>query len=157
LVLVGAAAIIAGCAGFAPSDGLIGLDREAVVKSLGQPEREYAAEGKSTLHFPQGPAGVDTYFVYLGEDGRVVGWDQVLTEQRFSEIFPGMTKEHVIELVGISKITHGLIRQRGYAWHYRYFNHQCKSFAIEFTTDHVVRNAGYITRSGRRCNNVGAA
>lgn len=145
-----------GCAGYAPSGKLIGQDRVSVIHTLGQPEREYAVDGKKKLHFPRGPAGSHTYFVYLDDEDRVTGWEQVLTEQRFSQVAPDMTKEQVIDLIGVSKITHGLARQRGYVWHYRYFNQQCKSFVIEFTKEDIVRSAGYIIRGGRRCLYVGA-
>jgi len=156
IVLVLLIATVAGCAGYAPNAALIGQDRGAVIQTLGQPEREYAVDGKKKLHFPRSPAGSHTYFVYLDEEDRVTRWEQVLTEERFGQIAPNMTKEQVIDLIGISKITHGLARQRGHVWHYRYFNHQCKSFAVEFTKEDIVRSAGYITRGGRKCNYVGA-
>jgi hypothetical protein len=146
---------VAACAGYAPTANLVGQDRKSVIQALGQPEREYAVDGKNKLHFPRGPAGSHTYFVYLNDEDRVIGWEQVLIEERFKQITSGMTKEQVIELIGVSKITNGLARERGYVWHYRYFNQQCKSFAIEFTKEGVVRSAGYITRSGRRCLYVG--
>jgi hypothetical protein len=153
---IGLSVIICGCAGYAPSPDLVGQQSSALTQVLGQPERESIVDGKKRLHFPRGPAGSHTYFVYLDDEDRVLGWEQVLTEERFAQVAPGMTKEQVIELIGISKITHGLGRQRGFVWHYRYFNHQCKSFVIEFTLQNIVRSAGYITRSARRCNYVGA-
>lgn len=146
---------ITACAGYAPTPDLAGQPRESIIRTLGSPEREYETNQGKTLHFPRGPHGRHTYFVYLDKSARVDGWEQVLTEERFKQVMPGMNQEQVIELIGISKITNGLARQRGYVWHYRYFNHQCKSFVIEFTPDDVVRSAGYITRGGRRCNYVG--
>jgi hypothetical protein len=80
----------------------------------------------------------------------------VLTEERFSQITLDMTKEQVISLIGALKITHGLARERGYVWHYCYFNQQCKSFVIEFAKEDIVRGAGYFTRCGRRCLYVSA-
>jgi len=145
-----------GCAGYAPSAKLIGEPREALIQTLGQPERENVIEGKKTLHFPRSPAGSHTYFVYLDDEDRVTGWEQVLTEVRFNQVTPGMTKDQVIDLIGVSRITHGLARDRGYVWHYRYFNQQCKSFVIEFAKEDIVRNADYRIRGGRRCNYVGA-
>jgi hypothetical protein len=112
-------------------------------------------EGGSKLHFPRGPGGHHTYFVYLDVGERVVGWEQVLLEDRFNQVTSGMTKEHVIDLIGVSKITHGLARDRGYVWHYRYFNQQCRSFVIEFDNDNIVRGAEYRTRGGKICNYVG--
>lgn len=155
MLLLTLVTVMVGCAGYAPNAALIGQDRVSVVQTMGQPEREYTSAGKKKLHFPRGPAGSHTYIVYLDDEDRVTGWEQVLTEERFNQITPGLSKEQVIDSIGISKITHGLARQRGYVWHYRYFNQQCKSFVIEFTKEDIVRSAGYITRGGRKCNYVG--
>lgn len=144
-----------GCVSYSPNQELIGQDRASVTKQLGRPERERQSENKLALHFPRGPTGSQTYFVYLNDNDQVQGWEQVLTEERFSQIKPEMTKEQVIDLIGVSKITYGLARDRGYVWHYRYFNHQCKSFVIEFTNEDVVRSASYRVRGGRKCLFVG--
>lgn len=147
-------AITAGCAGYSPSKSVIGVDRVALVVDMGQPDREYTVDGVKVLHFPRGPAGSHTYFVYLDENDRVLRWDQVLTEDRFDTIRSGMTREQVIETIGVSKITNGLARDRGYVWHYRYKTTQCRSFVIEFTPENVVRSAGYLFRA-RQCKYVG--
>lgn len=146
--------LLTACAGYAPHDQLVGKDRVALIASMGQPERETISEGNKKLHFVRGPGGWDTYFVYLDDNDRVVRWEQVLTEERFDTIRAGMTKEQVIETIGVSKITHGIGRNRGYVWHYRYKTTQCRSFLIEFTPEHVVRGAGYLFRS-RLCKYVG--
>lgn len=148
-------ALLSGCSGYAPSAILVGQGRDFVIQELGHPERETMVEGRSKLHFPRGPGGHHTYFVYLDVGERVVSWEQVLTEDRFNQVTSGMTKEQVIDLIGVSKITHGLARDRGYVWHYRYSNQQCRSFVIEFNNDNIVRGAEYRTRGGKICNYVG--
>jgi len=147
--------LVAGCAGYAPSKDTVGQGREGLLAAMGQPEREYPLDDATVLHFPRGPAGSHTYFVYIDGNDRVLRWEQVLTETRFDTIQPGMTEEQVVKTLGITKIRHGLARQRGYVWHYRYENNQCKSFVIEFTPENTVRSAGYRVRSGRRCKDVG--
>ena len=148
-------ATISACAGYAPSAEMIGQRRAALIQQLGQPERETTADGKKKLQFPRGPSGSHTYFVYLNDEDRVLAWEQVLTEERFNQIVTGMTKDQVIDLIGISRITHGLARERGYVWHYRYWNTGCASFVIEFAPDDIVRSAGYRIRGGRLCKHVG--
>jgi hypothetical protein len=148
-------ALLSGCAGYSPSRDIVGQDRAVLSASMGQPEREYEVDGFTVLHYPRGPAGSHTYFVYLGSDSRVVKWEQVLTEDRFNTIDSGMTKDQVIRVLGITKITKDLARQRGYVWHYRYENASCKSFMIEFASDDTVRSANYRTRMGRSCKHVG--
>lgn len=147
--------LISGCAGYSPSKRVTGQDRTALLADMGHPEREYLLDGLQVLHFPRGPAGSHTYFVYLDTDDRVIKWEQVLTEDRFATIVPGMTKDQVIGVLGITKITNGLARNRGYVWHYRYATPLCKSFVIEFTPEDTVRSAGIHTRSGRKCKYVG--
>jgi len=146
--------MLASCAGYAPHDQLIGQDRVTLVAAMGQPERETTAGNFKKLHFVRSPSGWDTYFVYLDENDRVLRWDQVLTEDRFDTIRSGMTREQVIETIGVSKITNGLARDRGYVWHYRYKTTQCRSFVIEFTPENVVRSAVYLFRA-RQCKYVG--
>jgi hypothetical protein len=147
--------LIAGCAAYSPSKSIIGQDRATLVASMGQPEREYVVDDLSVLHYPRGPAGSHTYFIYLDRKDLVIKSEQVLTEDRFDNIQSGMTKDQVIRILGISRITNGLARNRGYVWHYRYETPQCKSFVIEFTREDVVRSAGYRIRSGRNCKFVG--
>jgi hypothetical protein len=155
LLFVYIAVSLTACASHNPNASLVGQHIESVIKTLGKPDREFAFKANKVLHFPRGPSGSHTFFVYLDKDSRVVSWEQVLTEERFDQIHPGMTQEQVVDLIGASSITHGLARGRGYVWHYRYFNYQCKSFIIEFTPDAIVRSADYRTRSGRRCKYVG--
>jgi hypothetical protein len=81
-------ATVSACAGYAPSADTVGQRREELIQQLGQPERETTADGKKKLHFPRGPGGSHTYFVYLNDEDRVVDWEQVLTEARFNQILP---------------------------------------------------------------------
>ena len=154
-LLAGMAISLTACVSYAPSADLGGQSRASVIQKLGQPEREYLVDGKKKLQFPRGPGGSHTYFVYLDNEDQVLGWEQVLTEERFNQIAPGMTKDQVIDLIGVSKITHGLARERGEVWHYRYWNIGCSSFVVEFTKEAIVRSAGYRIRGGRFCKYVG--
>jgi hypothetical protein len=147
--------LLSGCAGYSPSRDIVGQDKSVLVANMGQPEREYEVDGLTVLHYPRGPAGSHTYFVYLDKDRRVVKSEQVLTEERFNAIRSGMTKDQVISIVGVTKITMGLSRQRGHVWFYRYENASCKSFMIEFAPDDIVRSTYYRMSMGRRCKHVG--
>lgn len=143
------------CAGYAPGIDLIGLHRDVLIAQMGPPEREYSWHGLQKLHYPRGPAGWHTYFVYLDKENKVTHWDQALTEDRFDGIKAGMSLDQVIDTIGITRIRTQLAGNRGYIWYYRYQNTQCRSFAIEFTHDDIVRGTIFIHRSGRRCNYVG--
>lgn len=147
--------LVAACANCSPDNRLIGQHRTALLAQMGQPEREYLSNEFKKLQFPRGPAGWHTYFVYIDKDDRVANWEQVLTEARFDALKPSMTREEVIDIVGISLSQNQLAKDRGYLWYYRYENTQCRSFFIEFDSQNNVRGTGYIHRSGRRCNYVG--
>ena len=138
-----ASALLASCASYAPSASIIGLSREQVIARLGNPEPAPSGDNPPRLDFPRGPMGKHTYFVYFDEQGKAVRFEQALTEARFSKIVPDISTEQVIQLIGISRSTFGLARDRGFVWSYRYENPLCQWFQVEFTTEGKVRSAGY--------------
>jgi hypothetical protein len=143
------------CAGYAPLTELIGQPRENLIAQMGLPEREYSSKEFQKLHYPRGPAGWHTYFVYVDKDNKIARWEQVLTEKHFDGLAAGMTRDEVIDTIGISRLENRLANDRGYIWYYRYETTQCRSFVIEFDHQNIVRGTGYIHRSGRKCNYVG--
>ena len=149
------ASLSAGCANYSPQKNIVGKSRVDLIAQMGEPEREYEWQGFQKLQYPRGPAGSHTYFVYLDHNNRVARWEQVLKEEYFNAVQPKMTKNQVIDLIGVTKITNGLARDRGYLWHYRYETPFCSSFVIEFTTEDTVRSTFYRMRSGRTCKYVG--
>lgn len=138
------ALIVSGCTAYAPNHAYIGLSRDETIAALGKPNpmpaELHAAE---RLDFPRGPFGKHTYSVYFDELGRVSGFRQLLTDENFEKIIPGMDAAEVIHLIGISKDTFLLGRDRGYVWSYRYDTPLCRWFQIEFTLENKVRSAGY--------------
>lgn len=136
-------ASLTGCAGYGPDKGLIASDREAVVQKMGLPTTEYRQEAASRLVYARGPYGRHTYFIDLGPDGKVLRWEQVLTEENFARVAAGMGKKQVEALIGPSFIRTTLGRQRGEVWAYRYETPFCIWFLIEFTAENTVRSAGH--------------
>ncbi len=138
------ALLISGCTAYAPNHGYIGLSREETIRALGRPNPQPdVLDTASRLDFPRGPFGKHTYSVYFDEQGRANGFRQLLTEENFGKIAPGMDKVDVINLIGISKDTFLLGRDRGSVWSYRYDTPLCRWFQIEFTQESKVRSAGY--------------
>ena len=70
-------------------------------------------------------------------------FEQVLTEERFARVVPDMSVKDVAQLIGRSRSTSGLARNRGFVWSYRYENPFCQWFQVEFTNEGKVRSAGY--------------
>lgn len=136
--------MLGACAGYAPTNDIIGLSRAQVIQRLGTPSPPPEnLDTAKRLDFPRGPAGKHTYSVYFDDAGQASGFRQLLTEENFGKIRPGMPEKEVVELIGISKDRFFLARNRGYVWNYRYFTPFCQWFQIEFTAEGTVRSTGY--------------
>jgi hypothetical protein len=135
--------LLGACAGYNPNNRMLGSSREQIVQIMGAPATELNTLDGKVMHFPRGPYGKHTYFVYLNQDGVMQRWTQVLDEKNFDQIKPGISRDEVIATIGVSKDTFGLARNRGYVWNYRYVNPYCFWFQIEFTSEDTVRSTGY--------------
>ena len=119
LVGVASAVLLVGCTTYAPSTRLIGMSREQVITALGAPYPAPAdLNHAQRLDFPRGPHGKHTYTVLFDAEGKATGFQQLLTEENFREIKPGMDVNAVIELIGMSRDTFRLARNRGYVWNF---------------------------------------
>lgn len=142
--LVIAAALLAGCQTYGPSERFIGMSREQVIAEMGKPYPTPPDLSQAQrLDFPRGPFGMHTYSLQFDADGKVIGYTQLLTEENFKKITPGMDVSEVTEIIGVSRDQFGLARNRGYVWNFRYITPLCRSFQIEFTAEHKVRSTGY--------------
>ena len=135
--------VLSGCAGYAPDNRWIGENQEFVQRMMGAPSSELTLQDSIVMIFPRGPWGKQTYFVYFDPSGAMTRWTQVLDEKNFDLIKPGMHRNEVITIIGESKATYGLARNRGYVWNYRYVNTFCMWFNVEFTSENLVRSTGY--------------
>lgn len=155
-ILLAMMLILGGCAGYGPSNEFIGLTRSETIARLGEPNPVPAdLDSASRLDFPRGPFGKHTYSVYFNSQGIVTGYKQLLTDENFSKIVPGMDEREVVDLIGVSKNTFKLGRDRGYVWTYRYVTALCHWFQIEFTAEKKVRSAGYSLPPECRAGNRG--
>jgi len=143
VLVVACLLMVSACAGYSPDDRMLGSSREQVVQIMGQPSTELTNSDGKVMIYPRGPYGKHTYFVYLNRDSDVERWTQVLKEERFERITPDMVRDDVVAIIGKSKDTFILARNRGYVWNYRYVNPHCIWFQIEFTAEDVVRSTGY--------------
>lgn len=85
----GMAALLAACMS-SPLAQRPGTDRSAVLAQLGQPLSATALpNGGERLLYSTLPAGREVYHVDLGQDGRVVRTEQVLTLRHFSALSQG--------------------------------------------------------------------
>lgn len=148
---------LTGCANltpYEPKQGLLGKTRADVLSVMGPPKIEQESEAATRMVYPRGPYGKHTYVITLDREGKVTDWKQVLTEENFNKILPGMTASQVEFLIGPSFLKTQLARQRGEFWAYRFHSPFCIWFEVEFDSDARVRSAGYglppECRGGRR-------
>lgn len=143
-ILLTCTLMICGCKGYGPTKEFIGLTRGETIARLGAPNPvPTELESARRLDFPRGPAGKHTYAVYFDDQGIVTEYRQLLTDENFAKIVPGLDEAEVVNLIGVSQIRFGLARNRGYVWNYRYVTPLCQWFQIEFTAEKKVRSAGY--------------
>ncbi len=95
-LLIGACASYSG-QGLKPGeDGL-----EKILHVMGQPAMRWEnANGSVQLAYPRGPMGVHTYMVHIGSDGKLRQIENVMDQINFARIYPGMTKEEVLYILG---------------------------------------------------------
>ena len=134
---------LAGCSSYAPPANLQSLSRDELIAKMGQPDRQRQMPTGTRLEFPRGPMGVHTWFVYLDASGHAIRSEQVLTEQNFNQIIPGMAQDWVLQLLGRPGEVQGLGRLRGVVWSYRYENPFCQWFQVELSQEQQVRATGY--------------
>ena len=113
------AALLAACAGPASFVGrpATSLEQGALGAQIG----EYAnPDGSRTLAFSYGYYSGQTYLAVVDPGGIVRDVRQVLVEESFQRIEPGMTREEVLRLIGPPLESTDFSRQREASWEYRF-------------------------------------
>ncbi len=79
-----------------------GVSTDADVREkFGQPEAVWeGADGAQIYEYNRQPEGVVNYMITVGADGVLVKVSQVLTEENFARVQPGMAMEQVRRLLG---------------------------------------------------------
>jgi len=135
---------LSACSSFAPLATMSGGTEQQLVARLGAPEmRRPMPDGTTRLEFPGGPYGRQTWFVYVDAAGQALRSEQVLTEEHFNRIAPGMAQDEVRQRLGRPGEVLTLGRSRGVVWSYRYQSPFCQWFQVEIATDQTVRSSGY--------------
>jgi hypothetical protein len=145
LAMLVLAAAIAGCAAY-NSYGGAGLQRgtstEADVRAtMGRPAAEFRnADGTRVLAYPRGPLGTQTFMVDVGADGRLQAIRQVLGDETFYRIQPGLTEEDILRMIGPPGDKMAFSLSGNYAWDYRFVDTwgYTAIFSVTFNRDGVV-------------------
>lgn len=137
------ALLLAGCASYGPGHLRVGEPAAEVTAELGPPTGRFTRpEGGERLEFARGPFGKHTFMVDLGPDGHVQRWDQVLREDLFYEIVPGMRSEELRYRFGRPSHVNGIWRGAT-VWSWRYESPFCQWFQVTVEPDGTVRDAGF--------------
>jgi outer membrane protein assembly factor BamE (lipoprotein component of BamABCDE complex) len=113
--------LVAACA----SDG-VGLrpgvaGEQEVRNAMGNPALELRnPDGSRQMVYPSGPFGTRTLMVRLGRDGMFESVQQVLDEDHFYRIQPGLSRDDVLRLIGPPRQTSDFPRLQQEAWDYRF-------------------------------------
>jgi hypothetical protein len=79
-----------------------GVSSEGDVRAImGDPETVWKEDdGTRLLQYPKGPEGVRTWEFQIDSSGKLKDYRQILTEEQFSRVKPGMGKDEVRRLLG---------------------------------------------------------
>ena len=112
----------AGCASYDGYNLKPGTSHEDEARrTMGAPAVEFAsADGSRTLAYPRGPLGLQTFMVDVGPDRTVKAVRQVLGDDVFNRIRPGMTQDEVLRLIGPPGDEMEFPRMQQVSWEWRY-------------------------------------
>ena len=135
--------LVAGCTGYAPQNLPAGTGLAQVTEQLGPATGRYPLPGGGArLEYARGPFGKHTFMVDMDAGGRVLGWQQVLTEKNFDTVLDGMRQDELLRKLGRPSQRRGGGWQGGEVWSYRYDAIFCQWFQVSMI-DGVVRAPAY--------------
>jgi len=113
-----------------------------VRRALREPTFEWkASDGSLTWEFARGPEGTVTYMVDLGADGILKSIRQVLTDEYFAKVQPGMTRDAVRRLIGKPGQTMPFrnLQEEVWSWKYEHGPGDPWFFNVHFAPDGAVK------------------
>lgn len=123
-----------------------GVSTEAEVRTvMGQPDTVWEEEdGGRSLEYPKGPMGHRTWVFVIGKDGKLRDYRQVLTEENFAGIKPGMSKDAVRRILGRPRtvVQFKLKNEEVWDWLYLQSTNTPRLFNVHFDID-----SGTVTRT----------
>ena len=137
-------AALAGCAILSTGGLPAGTPIAQVRQSWLTPTGEYALPGGGTrLEYARGSFGRETYMLDFDAQGRLLSSQQVLTEENFAAIEPGMSGQDVRMRLGRPAHVFNVGWQKLQVWNYRFFGGDCVWFQVSISNaDQRVTQAG---------------
>jgi len=128
--------LAAGCANKYASPLPPGATEAEVIARHGQPTARYHEGEYTLLEYASGYWAQYAFFATLDSNGRLVKWEQVLTEAKFGTLVPGKaTKKDLLKTIGHpAEITR--IHKNNYeVWTYRYKKASAWDYVMYFMFD----------------------
>ena len=137
-------AALAGCAILTTGGLPAGTPIAQVRQSWLAPTGEYALPGGGTrLEYARGSFGRETYMLDFDANGSLLSSQQVLTEQNFATIEPGMSGQDVRMRLGRPAHVFNVGWQKLQVWNYSFFGGDCVWFQVSISNaDQRVTAAG---------------
>ena len=130
LILAFSAVVLCGCGAAAVK---IGMDEMQVVAKMGKPETvRKNIDGSQTWVYPNGPLGRQTYMVTVGADHSVKDVRQVLSDEYFSKVTRGMSRDDVMQILGRPGEIWTFGARDEEVWSWRYFQVNPMFFNVAF-------------------------
>jgi SmpA / OmlA family len=112
-----------------------GVATEADVRrEFGEPAAVFnEPDGARTFEYPRQPEGQTNYFITIGSDGRMSALRQVLKDDSFARVRPGLDKTEVRRLLGRPAKSQTFALKQEEVWDWRYLNgQQPRIFSVTF-------------------------
>ena len=144
--LVATMAALGGCTALAPGALPPGTSIAQARGAFLGPTGEYALPGGGTrLEFARGAHGKQTYMLDFDASGSLVASEQVLTEQNFATIVPGLAATEVRMRLGRPAEVFNVPWQRLQVWNYRYHPGDCVWYQVSISEIGRVTESNYGT------------
>ncbi len=155
-LVVLSALLIAACAGYSGSNLQPGVSTlPEIVASMGEPAMVWKnPDGSEQLAYPRGPAGTQTFMVYVGPDGKLQRIEKVLNMEHFARVRVGMNQDEVLRVLGPSgsRWTQSYSRSNQLAWSWLF----CNSWNVqEFFDVMFDASSGIVHSTGMHPNLAG--
>jgi outer membrane protein assembly factor BamE (lipoprotein component of BamABCDE complex) len=114
-----------------------------VRKQFGDPVTvTVAPDGTRTLDYPRQPEGWTNYVIKIGPDGKMSSLRQLLNEDNFARIQPGMGQQQVRDMLGrpAEQKKYDLKREEVWSWRYKPVN-ESRLFSVTFVEGKVTTTA----------------
>ena len=116
---------------------------------MGDPTMEWEdADGSTTWEYTRMPYGIVNYMIDFGPDRIVRAVRQVLTEENFAKVRPGMSRDQIRRLLGQPVKEQHFERKREYVWNWK----TRSDGSYDYFFDVYFDENGHVTKAGPSAN-----